>query len=553
MTFQSFRSTQNGWVRGENAGRFAVLEDPFTGAPVGLQSPRANGPQGIWAPIQLTAAQIASPTAAILADLNATYQLNVAPYTRYYSDGVALVSSAASGGFVTNILTADPPGFNDGQYVATTSTIAATDTSLVVADAIFAPDDVGKAIGVLGAGTAGAYLSTTIASYVSPTNIILTDAAITTLSATGNKIRWGTDNTTAIQTLVTSMAASGLGGVIYFPDGLYMVNGPFQDFPSDAGAVGKSIILIPDHGPTVGPITITFEGQTPPNYGGFSVIGGQSVSMAGSIIMTTKGDASGAPSIIGGAGNTIGYYFTNVTLGVKNLTFRTYNNPFIMCVDAQYITGLQAENLTFDVGTSPTDYVLPQGGNAIALATPLNLNGAYTYVRNINVTGYYVGVQYNEHCNADNVNVYNTRVAHYVNTAGHAMKFGRLTSQDCTIDLQFQHFGGVAAVTIQCLDIEVVRTTAFASISNIDDPNNAGYGEINWHVVEANVGQINDLTVNGGGHLKLQQIISNATPMGTVEGPNGLFGTMIAYSPVTATTAQPITVRGTVSVRSLPA
>lgn len=43
-------------------------------------------------PISLTAGQIASPSAGVLADVNATYQLNVAPYTRYRSNGTALVS-----------------------------------------------------------------------------------------------------------------------------------------------------------------------------------------------------------------------------------------------------------------------------------------------------------------------------------------------------------------------------------------------------------------------------------------------------------------------------
>lgn len=45
--------------------------------------------------VQITAAQVASPSAAILANLNATYQLNVAPYTRYYSTGTALAAVTA--------------------------------------------------------------------------------------------------------------------------------------------------------------------------------------------------------------------------------------------------------------------------------------------------------------------------------------------------------------------------------------------------------------------------------------------------------------------------
>jgi hypothetical protein len=93
--FQSFRSTVNGWVRGDRADSYHVLEDPITGAPVGLQSKRGNGAQGIWTPIDLTAGQIASPTAEMIADLNAVFRLNVAPYTRYRSNGTTMVESVS--------------------------------------------------------------------------------------------------------------------------------------------------------------------------------------------------------------------------------------------------------------------------------------------------------------------------------------------------------------------------------------------------------------------------------------------------------------------------
>ena len=90
--FQSFRSTVNGFVRGQRAGNYNVLADPITGSPVGLQHTNGSGPDGIWVPIDLTAGQIASPTAEMIADLNAVFRLNVAPYTRYQSDGTTLVA-----------------------------------------------------------------------------------------------------------------------------------------------------------------------------------------------------------------------------------------------------------------------------------------------------------------------------------------------------------------------------------------------------------------------------------------------------------------------------
>jgi len=75
-----------------------VLVDALSGAPVGIQSQDANGPDGIWVPIDITQAQALNPTPGMIADLNSTFRLNVAPYTRYRSDGSQLISDASEGG-----------------------------------------------------------------------------------------------------------------------------------------------------------------------------------------------------------------------------------------------------------------------------------------------------------------------------------------------------------------------------------------------------------------------------------------------------------------------
>lgn len=104
--FQSFFPTAVKWLNTAWRDSYKVIVHDQTGAPIGLTSQNANGPQGIWAPTPLTAGQIAAPTAAMLADLNATFQLNVAPYSRYYSDGTQLVPLGAEGGTII------PPGQN---------------------------------------------------------------------------------------------------------------------------------------------------------------------------------------------------------------------------------------------------------------------------------------------------------------------------------------------------------------------------------------------------------------------------------------------------------
>ncbi len=105
--FQSFYPTVAKWFNSSWRDSYKIITDGRTGAPIGLLSQNANGPQGIWAPTPLSSAQIASPSASMLADLNATFQLDEAPYSRYRSDGTQLVPMDGEGGTII------PPGFNE--------------------------------------------------------------------------------------------------------------------------------------------------------------------------------------------------------------------------------------------------------------------------------------------------------------------------------------------------------------------------------------------------------------------------------------------------------
>ena len=92
--FRSFRSTVAPFLSRTPWATLRYLVDPVTGAPTGVESPNANGPDGIWTPIDITVSQLAVPSALMIADINATYRLNEAPYGRYRSDGAVLVSVA---------------------------------------------------------------------------------------------------------------------------------------------------------------------------------------------------------------------------------------------------------------------------------------------------------------------------------------------------------------------------------------------------------------------------------------------------------------------------
>lgn len=57
-----------------------------------VEVPDQPAAAGSYTPITITAGEVAAPTAAQLANIWATYQLNVAPYTRYRSDGTSIIA-----------------------------------------------------------------------------------------------------------------------------------------------------------------------------------------------------------------------------------------------------------------------------------------------------------------------------------------------------------------------------------------------------------------------------------------------------------------------------
>lgn len=89
--FAAFNSTVKPLLNRIIAAQDRWLVDPVTGAIVGVKNNNASGADARFIPVDLTADQIAAPTALMLADLDAVYRLNVAPYTRYISNGTNLV------------------------------------------------------------------------------------------------------------------------------------------------------------------------------------------------------------------------------------------------------------------------------------------------------------------------------------------------------------------------------------------------------------------------------------------------------------------------------
>ena len=90
----------------------------------------------------------------------------------------------------------------------------------------FASGDVGKAISINGAGSAGAAFQATITGFVNSTTVTLSTPAATTVSSA--LFTYGTDNTTPIQNAINACPVdlvTGSGCQLHFPAGRYFVTG----------------------------------------------------------------------------------------------------------------------------------------------------------------------------------------------------------------------------------------------------------------------------------------------------------------------------------------
>ncbi len=97
----------------------------------------------------------------------------------------------------------------------------ASSTDFTTTDSVFASGDVGKTIVIENAGSGNKGFATTIAAYVSPTEVTLAAATPSSVTAGQTQFFWGTDDTTAVSAAITQ-AASIAQSKLFFEPGIYI-------------------------------------------------------------------------------------------------------------------------------------------------------------------------------------------------------------------------------------------------------------------------------------------------------------------------------------------
>ena len=285
-----------------------------------------------------------------------------------------------------------------GATTTTSGSVSANSAAIPVADA--SSFSTNQGIYIAGAGSAGAnYLGTV--QYVSGNTITVSPVTSTTVS----NAQVQHDETAAINAAVADLASGAINGTLRLPSGVCNLNGPLLQTGSANAVVPMPNITFGSA--TWGPsLAVAFEGAIDPPLS-MTVAGNITITphTQGTIIQTkaSSGNLFGAKNTVdGGFG-----FFTAVFMRFKNITFRAVDNPGVTMVNASFGAGLSVEDCTFDTYANgaqgpPSQPTLTNGR---AVITPSHNNWADSYVRHVQISGYYTGIEWGEHCTLDFVQI----------------------------------------------------------------------------------------------------------------------------------------------------
>ena len=132
------------------------------------------------------------------------------------------------------------------------------------------------------------------------------------------------------------------------------------------------------------------------------------------------------------------------------------------------------------------------------------------YRGRIIITGYHTGILVNEHTDGDNIVVASNINGLEFVTNHHASRFGRVGTYRNTHHLTVSGRHGFLIEQMNTEQPGPGQTSALNAwqtlVSDINDPKNLGFGDINYWVVEGGVGAVEKFTRNGGASIKARRI-----------------------------------------------
>jgi len=323
-------------------------------------------------------------------------------------------------------------------------------------------------------------------------NIKVNEKTFTKNSRTFNVLNYGavgddkTDNTKAFSACLKALIMAG-GGRMIIPDGIY-----------------RGRIIIPG---TKEWITVEIIGESEPTPI-FGTVGTFPFQNKGTIVKCLA--ESGPPVIsVSNSPEKLYHTFSGVNVVLRNLDVRTYDNPGINGVDLENAAQCKIENVFINTGIYNVQASKPIHGTS-GLITPACNNAAWTVLRNVVVTGYHIGIIVNEHTDGDNIVVASNFNGLKFLNANHASHFARVGTYRNTHHVTVS---GRHGFSIDQMNTEMpgkgqtdLGNSWQTLVSDINDPKNMGFGDINYWVVEGNLGSVDKFIKNGGTSIRTRRI-----------------------------------------------
>lgn len=281
-------------------------------------------------------------------------------------------------------------------------------------------------------------------------------------------VKPGDDITTALQSAINTIAASGQSGDIWVSKvGTYLINGAPQ--------TGSVTVTDPEVPATTA--TYAYNGQIlfpARNFFGTSAL---AITIRGPVRPNAGVDQTGAPQgVIFQSNATSGYVFDTVPAqahwewqwtGVmpifENVVIRVATNPTCGGINMECALRTKLDGVSVDVVTGMT---YPSAGTKEAIVLPHFYNNGDVTLRDVNVRGFPVGIKISEHNVLDNVNVIACGTAFSSVGGGHTNWFGYVDVEETPVIFNIAVPPSHPLLVFGHLDTENIYTTGPYAVGN---------------------------------------------------------------------------------------
>lgn len=335
-----------------------------------------------------------------------------------------------------------------------------------------------------------------------------------------------TDDTAAIQAGIDAVRDNALAGsgptALYFPQGVYIVNGALQD----TGRSNAQILLPRINSGSSDQIAIYLFGEAPARP--IVSVGATTVPTPdnGVILESTLGSGSGA--LLGAWGPSGSWQDGSaVQVKIENMAFRMPANPTNDCLDFSHVMGVELVNVMVDTGEYNLPSVTqPTNTNTYGIRTPLNVvSSGFAWLRTVNVVGYWCGFDVSELANLDMCHAWACIYGFSFNEANHGIYAKRIGAFG--VQRGITSPGDPSTVYVAIEDFQTEHETNppnpswILTVYDIDDPNDAMLGFVRYHNQTYGDPPGGMPLVNGGAGLSIEVGFESwRRVVGVVEQPN---------------------------------